>query len=198
MTLPNDPTRRALMTSVAGLSLGSTANAESPTPVARSTQRSSILVVFFSRTGNTRVVAGLIQRATGAQMFEIVPASAYPVDYLATVEQARVERDNGIRPAMAANIQGMGGFKTVYLGFPIWGETAPPLIRTLLSSQDMAGKTIIPFITHGGYGLGNSEAVLAQHAPKARLVKAFSMQADQERQTMDRVNGWLQQVPALR
>ncbi len=131
-------------------------------------------------------------------MFEIVPASAYPVDYLATVEQARVERDNRIRPAMAANIQGMGGFKTVYLGFPIWGETAPPLIRTLLSSHDMAGKTIIPFITHGGYGLGSSEAVLAQHAPKARLVKAFSMQADQERQTMDRVNGWLQQVPALR
>jgi flavodoxin len=79
----------------------------------------------------------------------------------------------------------------VFLGFPIWGETAPPVIRSFLTVHDLEGKTIIPFITHGGFGLGNSEAVLASHAPRARLMEGFSMQAPQERQTIERVAGWL-------
>lgn len=57
--------------------------------------------------------------------------------------------------------------------------------------NDLRGKALIPFITHGDYGLGNSQSVIASHAPGARLQPAFSMQADQERKTMDRVNTWL-------
>jgi hypothetical protein len=81
-------------------------------------------------------------------------------------------------------------------GFPIWGETAPPVIRSFLSEHDRAGKTRIPFVTHGGYGLGNSMAVLASHAPKARLLAGFTMEADQERRTMERVTNWLSGVKA--
>lgn len=198
MTSSNDPTRRALMTSLAGLSLGSTAKAAAPSSGAQPAAGPSTLVAYFSRTGNTRVVAGLIRRATSAELFEIRPAAAYPEDYLSTVELARVERDNGVRPALAATMPGIRNHQTVYLGFPIWGETAPPVIRSFLAAHDLSGVTIIPFITHGGYGLGNSEAVLAQHAPQARLKRAFSMQADQERQTMDRVNGWLKDAPVPR
>ena len=72
----------------------------------------------------------------------------------------------------------MAGYSTVFLGFPIWGETAPPLIRSFLSSHDLSGKTLVPFITHGGYGLGNSEAVIAKHAPRALIRSPFVMQAD--------------------
>jgi flavodoxin len=140
----------------------------SPSPAGKG----GILVAFFSRSGNTRVIAGQIQRARAGTLFEIEPANAYPEDYLQTVEQARQERDRNIRPALKGTVPDMADFDTVFLGFP--------------------GKTIIPFITHGGYGVGKSLSVLAAHAPGAKLFDAgLVMQADQERATMNRVNEWL-------
>lgn len=153
--------------------------------------RTSTLVVYFSRSGNTRVVAGLLQRSLGADLFEVQPKVPYPLDYLATVEEARQERDGGRARASASSVIDIARYDTIYLGFPIWGETAPPVIRGFLSSQDLSGKDLIPFITHGGYGLGSSLPVLAEGAPRARLQPAFSMEADQERRTMNQVNDWL-------
>ncbi|MBW8076879.1 MAG: flavodoxin [Gallionella sp.] len=149
------------------------------------------LVAYFSRSGNTRVVAGLIHRGLNADLFEIRPLRPYPDDYLETVEQAREERDTGYEPPLQAKLSDIETHATVYLGFPIWGETVPPVIRAFLKAHDLAGMAVIPFVTHGGYGLGNSLKVIASHAPKARLLEGFAMQADQERQTMDRVMGWL-------
>jgi flavodoxin len=149
------------------------------------------LVVFFSRSGNTHVIAGVISRARAADMIEIEPAQPYPADYFATVEQARRERDNGDRPVLKASVPGIPACQTLYLCFPIWGETAPPVIRSFLAAHDLSGKTLVPVITHGGYGLGSSLAVLRSHAPNARLVNGFAMQAPQERQTTNRVVDWL-------
>lgn len=183
-----------MMATLASLHLGSAAGAQNGEPRGAGART---LVAYFSRSGNTRVVAGLIhraQRSGGTDLFEIRPANPYPDDYLETVEQARKERDSGHEPALEAKVTGMAGYDTVFLGFPIWGETAPPPIRSFLSAHDLSGKTLIPFVTHGGYGLGNSQSVLARHAPKARLRKGFAMEADQERRTMDRVTGWLSGV----
>ncbi|HKR43580.1 MAG TPA: flavodoxin [Paraburkholderia sp.] len=191
MTSEYDSARRAVMAALASLPLISLAGQPSGGEVKKANSRA--LVAYFSRSGNTRVVAGLIHRALGTDLFEIRPAQPYPEDYLATVEQARQERDSGYEPALEATVPSLARYETVYLGFPIWGETTPPLIRTFLSAHDLAEKTLVPFVTHGGYGLGNSASILASHAPKARLGKAFVMQADQERQTMERVNAWLKQ-----
>jgi len=158
---------------------------------------SEILVAYFSRSGNTRVVAGLIRRALGADLFEIRPATPYPDDYLEQVKQATQERDRGIEPPLAATMPSIAKYQTIYLGFPIWGETAPAIIRSFLKAHDLAAKTLIPFITHGGYGLGSSHAVLSTHSPRARLQRGFSMQADQERQTMNTVNSWLQETKVI-
>jgi flavodoxin len=160
-------------------------------------QRSAhnVLVAFFSRSGNTRVIAGQIHRALSTALFEIQPATAYPDDYEQTVEQARKERDSSYKPPLKESVPNMANFKTIFLGFPIWGETAPPIIRSFLASHDLSGKTLIPFVTHGGYGLGNSLSVVAAHAPGARLFDAgFSMPADQERQTLTRVTNWLEKI----
>ena len=152
---------------------------------------SRTLVAYFSRSGNTRVIAGTLQRTLVADLFEILPAEPYPEDYEETVAQATRERDAGDRPAIQANVPGMAGYDTVFLGFPIWGETAPPIVRSFLSAHDLSGKELRPFITHGGYGLGDSLAVLKSHAPEARHTKAFSMEADQERRTLNQVRSWL-------
>ncbi|HUD34292.1 MAG TPA: flavodoxin [Variovorax sp.] len=174
-----EPTRRALMTGIAGLSLGGATHATAAEKVLPGRLEKPVLVAYFSRSGNTRVVAGLLKRALGADLFEILPATPYPEDYLATVEQARQERDRGFEPTLKDRVSDMERYATVLLGLPVWGETAPPIVRSFLSAHDLTGKTVIPFITHGGYGLGSSERVIAQHAPKATLRPAFSMQADQ-------------------
>ena len=123
-----------------------------------------------------------------SDLFEIKTAVDYPADYLETVAKARQERDDNVEPALHTRITGIDRYDTVYLGFPIWGETTPPIIRSLLSQHDMSGRTIVPFITHGGYGVGSSLRVLARHAPDTRILEAFVMQAGQERKTMESVN----------
>jgi flavodoxin len=98
-------------------------------------------------------------------------------------------------PPLKAQVSGIASYETVYLGFPIWGTTAPSPVRSFLSTHDLSGKTLIPFITHGGFGLGNSLSVIVQHAPRARILEGFSLQADQEKQTLAEVTGWLNSTP---
>ncbi len=189
-----EKTRRAVVAAIAGLPL--TARKAKSGGGEASRASSKVLVAYFSRSGNTRVIAGLLKRAFGAAIFEIQPATPYPEEYLATVKKATEERDRDIEPPLAGKISHIASYDTVYLGFPIWGETAPSIIRSFLKAHDLTGKTLVPFITHGGYGLGDSQKVLANHAPKSRIEKPFVMQADQERRTMESVNAWLQQRAA--
>ncbi|WP_394560076.1 flavodoxin [Aquipseudomonas alcaligenes] len=190
MSLDHDPLRRAVVAALASAPLLAIAGTEeNDRELPRSGSRT--LVAYFSRSGNTRVVAGLIQRGLGADLFEIRPATPYPEDYLQTVEQARKERDSGFEPTLESTVPNMASYDTLFLGFPIWGETTPPVVRAFLSAHDLAGKTIIPFNTHGGYGLGNSLSELRSHAPKAKLLEGLVMEGEQERRTMEHVNAWL-------
>jgi flavodoxin len=192
--MTTDLSRRAMLTAPALLSLAAgTVVCAEPAGRARSAG-STILVAYFSRSGNTRVIAGITQRALAADLFEIRPARPYPEDYGQTVEQARQERDRGYEPPLEATVPDVAAYETVFLGFPIWGETTPPVIRSFLRAHDLSGRTLSPFITHGGYGLGNSLAVLADHAPNARIESPFSMEADQERWTLNRVTSWLGEI----
>ena len=188
VTTIHDPGRRAVFTAL-GMLGSAAASGQSEGEGRRSGSRT--LVAFFSRSGNTRVVAGLIQRGRGADLFEIRPAKPYPEDYLETVAQSQKERDSSYEPALETTVSSLAAYDTIYLGFPIWGETAPPVIRSFLSAHDLSDKTLIPFVTHGGYGMGSSQSVLASHAPRARLRNGFVMEADQERRTMERVTNWL-------
>lgn len=188
-----DLSRRTMLTAPAMLSLSAGAAACAETADAPRRAASNVLVAYFSRSGNTRVIARTIQRMLGADIFEIQPARPYPEDYEATVEQARQERDSGHEPALAATVPDIEAYDTVFLGFPIWGETAPPVIRSFLRTHDLTNRTVRPFITHGGYGLGSSRAVMSDHAPAARIEPPFVMEADQERRTLDQVRAWLGQ-----
>lgn len=91
-------------------------------------------------------------------------------------------------------VDNIAAYDEIFLGFPIWGETAPPPIRSFLKAHNLRGKTPRPFITHGGYGVGSSPAVLAGHAPGVRVEPPFVMEADQERRTLNQVRGWLEQI----
>lgn len=184
--------RRAALSAPVAMALiagSTTACAQEAQPVAGPT--SNILVAYFTRSGNTRVIASQLKRTLDADLFEILPAEPYPEDYQANVDRARRERDAGFEPPLKSDVQNLAAYDTVYLGFPIWGETAPPVIRSFLRRHDLTGKTVRPFITHGGYGVGSSLSVLASYAPGVRILDAFVMEADQERRTITLITEWL-------
>ncbi|KTC19188.1 flavodoxin [Pseudomonas marginalis ICMP 9505] len=187
-----DPLRRKVVAAIASLPLIATGAGLGGQ--GSSASKTKVLVAYFSRSGNTKVIAGLIQRSQNGDLFEIRPAAAYPDDYLETVEQARRETAAEFKSGLDQTVADMERYEVVFLGFPIWGQTAPPVIKTFLSEHALAGKTVVPFITHGGYGLGNSLGVIADHAPGAHLLEGFVMEGQQERKTMEQVNGWLSRL----
>jgi flavodoxin len=192
--MTKDLSRRLMLSAPALLSLAVSATASAESTTGPRSAGSKFLVAYFSRSGNTRVIAGTIQRALAADLFEIRPARPYPDDYEQTVEQARRERDRGDEPPLEGSVPNMAAYERVFLGFPIWGETTPPVIRSFLRTHDLSGKLLRPFITHGGYGLGDSLAVLADHAPSTQIESSFSIEADQERRTLNQVTGWLNEI----
>lgn len=187
----HDAHRRMLITALAGLTLSSAVLTPAAANSVNRQNNSRTLVVYFSRSGNTRVIAGVIHRQLNTDLVEIEPATAYPEDYFQTVELAKNQRDRGVKPALKHAIANLERYQTVYLGFPIWGTTLPPLVDTFLSSHDLSNKRVIPFITHGGYGIGDSEAKLATLAAAAQWEKPLVIECDQERKTTETVTRWL-------
>jgi flavodoxin len=187
--------RRKLLGTIATVALGVGAVvAGGASGAAAQRSGSRVLVAHFTRTGNTRVIADKIRFALGADAFPIESAAPYPEDYEATVRQAKRESDRGYRPPLAATVPNIGAYETVFLGFPIWGETIPPVIRSFLAQHDLPGKTLVPFLTHGGYGPGRSMSIVKQLAPRARILDPLMMEADQERRTITQVSNWLRRV----
>ena len=98
------------------------------------------LVAYLTRSGNTRVIAGTLQRALGADLLEIGPARPYPEDYEQPVAQATRERDSGVEPPLAENVADVASYTEIYLGFPVWGATVPAPIRSFLKIAQLTGK----------------------------------------------------------
>ena len=109
-----------------------------------------MLVAYFSHSGNTRTVAEQIREATGADIFEIEPAAAYPTNYQAVVDQAKKEVNSGFKPALKSKPENLGKYDIIFVGSPCWWYTIAPPVATFLSSYDLSGKTIAPFMTHEG------------------------------------------------
>ena len=122
------------------------------------------LVSYFSAGGVTKKVAERLAAAAGADLFEIEPAVPYTVadlDWTNKKSRSSVEmNDPSSRPEIARRLDSLEEYDTVFLGFPIWWYVAPTIINTFLESYDFAGKTIIPFATSGGSGLGKTVEVL--------------------------------------
>ena len=122
------------------------------------------LVVYFSVTGNTKALAETIAETTGADIVEIVPETPYTsedINYSNDSCRAnREQNDDSARPAIANKIENINDYDTIYLGYPIWWGTMPKIINTFLESYDLSGKTIMPFCTSGGSGIGMPRSVV--------------------------------------
>ena len=108
-----------------------------------------VLVVYFSHTGNTRTIAGYIHDTVKSDLVEIQTVDAYTDDYDALLAQIREEVASGYRPSLTTNIENISSYDVVFIGYPIWVETAAPPIRTFLTTHNLAEKNIVPFCTSG-------------------------------------------------
>lgn len=127
-----------------------------------------ILVAYFSASGVTARVAGRLAGAIRADLHEIqpeVPYTAADQDWRDPGSRSSKERDPSTRPAIKNRVEDMGQYDVVFVGFPIWWYLAPTIIHTFLESYDFAGKTIVPFATSGGSGMGDTDKVLHSLCP---------------------------------
>ena len=152
------------------------------------------LVVYLSRSGNTRVIAGALARRFGADVFELRPRDPWPADYDEMVAWAGRLRESDEDVPLAESLGTLDRYQTIFLGFPVWGTDLPAVTRSFLRSYDLAGKTVAPFITYGSSGEGSSMRTVRALAPGARVLDPFVLRCDQERSTLDSLNAWLDGV----
>ena len=127
------------------------------------------LVAYFSATGTTERVAGLIAEVTGGDLYEITPVQEYTAADLDWTDKSsrstKEMNDAKSRPAIKADLQNAGSYDVIYIGYPIWWNLAPRAVNTFLETYDFSGKTVIPFATSGGSGITNSAAQLRKEYP---------------------------------
>lgn len=140
-----------------------------------------VLVVYLSRTGNTKVVAELIHRQVGGAIVALELRQPYPENYRAIVEQVAEENRSGFLPPLKTTIDSMERYTVVFVGFPTWGMQLPPPIKSFLKQYNLAGKTIVPFNTNAGYGIGSSFQTLKELCPNSTVLEGFTMKGGVER-----------------
>ena len=142
--------------------------AESETPTAGDS--SSVLIAYFSWSGNTEQVAQIIQQETGGDLFEIAPATPYTNDYNELLDIAQQEQSDNARPELAGQVENWEQYDTIFVGYPNWWSDAPMAVYTFLESYDWSGKTLVPFNTSASGGFGRSLSGLEESAAGASIL----------------------------
>jgi flavodoxin len=138
-----------------------------------------ILIAYFSHGGNTRVVAEILQKEIGGDIFEIKTVQKYPQEYNPLIDIAKREQEANTRPSLATKVDDMSAYDTIFLGYPNWWGTMPIALFSFLEQYDFAGKTIIPFCTHGGRRLGSSVRDIERLCPEAIILEGLALDGGQ-------------------
>lgn len=164
----------------------------------------NILIVYYSRKGqnywagsiknlpkgNTAVAAEFIQKAVGGDIFEIDTVNPYPEDYTACINQAKAELRSKARPEIKKYLDSIEKYDTIFVGFPNWWGTMPMCMFTFLEHYDFGGKTVIPFCTNEGSGMGSSEKDLKKVCKGADLKPGLSITGNRVNQMESRIKTW--------
>jgi flavodoxin len=172
-----------------------------------STAAKKILIVYLSRTNNTKAVAEMIQQNVGGDLVAIELERPYPADYKTIVEQVTKENETGYLPSLKTKIDSIEKYDVVFLGFPTWGMQLPPPIKSFLNQYQLKGKTVVPFNTNAGYGIGSSFDKVRELCPESKIITGFSIEGGKERdgilfvmegekevKVKQELHKWLQQV----
>lgn len=149
------------------------------------------LISYFTHTGHTRVIAELIHERVGGTLFEIQPKIPYPESYNEVVEISKKEIQDGYRPELKCKIEDIESYDTIFIGSPNWCSTIAPPVAAFLSENNLCGKTIIPFCTHGGSGLQRIEKDISNLCPQSIVVGGMEIYGSDRDDVKGKVNSWL-------
>jgi len=166
-----------------------------------------ILIVYLSRTGNTEAVAEIIHKKVGGDLVALELVTPYPEHYQTTVDQVARENATGYLPPLKTTIDSMEKYDVVFVGFPTWGMQLPPPMKSFLNDYDLSGKTVVPFNTNAGYGVGSSFETVRQLCADSKILEGFStkggverdgilfvMEGEKEKQVEVQVQNWLRKT----
>lgn len=157
------------------------AETEDKKRVSDSSRPNKVLTVYLSRTKNTKAIAEIIHDQIGGDLVALELQTPYPEDYDEIVAQVDEENESGYLPPLATSIDNLAQYGTVFIGFPTWDMQLPPPVKSFLSQHDLAGKTVAPFNTHGGYGAGSSFQTLTELCSGCNVLEGFSTRGGLER-----------------
>lgn len=163
------------------------------------------LIVYFSRrgenyvsgqlkklsVGNTEVAAEMIQQLTQAELFRLEPVQAYSDDYNDCIAEAQADQRRDARPELKRYPESLNNYETIYLGYPNYWGTMPMCVFTFLERFDFTGKTILPFCTHEGSGMGRSETDVKRLCPGATIKKGLALQGGSVQSAKADIEKWL-------
>ena len=166
-----------------------------------------VLIVYLSRTNNTRAIAQIIQREVGGKMVALELVNPYPQNYQAIVAQVARENETGFLPPLKTKIDSIGSYDVIFVGFPTWGMQLPPPMKSFLKQYDLSRKTIVPFNTNAGYGIGSTFETVKQLSPNSTVTEGFTikggierdgvlfvMEGEKEKQAQTEVKAWLGKI----
>lgn len=136
--------------------------------------------MYLSRTNNTKAVAETIHANMGGTLVGLELENPYPENYRATVRQVAQENETGYLPPLKTKIDNIRKYDIVFVGFPTWGMQLPPPMKSFLKQYDLSGKTIVPFNTNGGYGIGSTFQTVKSLCPKSNVLEGFTTKGGEE------------------
>lgn len=167
---------------------------EKPDEPAEPSGGRKVLVVYYSHTGNTRTIAGYIHDTVKSDLVEIKTVDTYTDDYDTLLAQIREEVATSYCPPITTKIEDIASYDVIFVGYPIWVETAAPPIRTFLTNHDFAGKTIVPFCTSGTSSAEASYQLVRNLCPKSTVLEGIQIRRGTYDTAYERVAEWLQKI----
>ncbi len=200
----------ALTIAIASSFLGCS-NAQQPERGAKVAQpERKVLIVYLSRTNNTKAVAEFIHGELGGTIVPLELEKPYPADYRATVDQVVKENETGFLPPLKTKIDRIEQYDVVFVGFPTWGMQLPPPMKSFLREYNLKGKTVVPFNTNAGYGPGSSFATVKELCPDGTVLEGFTttggierdgiylaIKDERAREVRSQVRVWLRRIKVL-
>jgi flavodoxin len=178
---------------------------------AQSTLSKNVLIMYLSRTNNTKAIAEIIHKNVGGKLVALELEKPYPENYQAIVQQVVTENETGFLPPLKTKIDSIQNYEAVFVGFPTWGMKLPPPIKSFLKQYDLSGKTVIPFNTNAGYGIGSSFETVKELCKNSEVLEGFTMQGGIERdgvyfvikderakEAENKVKQWLQNIKLVK
>lgn len=143
--------------------------------------KKKILIVYLSRTKNTKAVAEMIYKNVGGDLVELEVKNPYPADYKLMVEQISKELNSGFLPLLKTKVNNIEGYDIVFIGFPTWSMQLPPPIKSFLKTYNLKRKTVVPFNTNAGYGIGSSFETVNELSSGSKHLEGYSTKGGVER-----------------